>query len=80
MDNGDGATVSTVFLQCRMPLLTSTMAFLFISFGRVTYDNFAASAELIVFVYHETAAVYLYLGSGGGGGGERQWVISLQPS
>ena len=45
----------------------------------MAYTIFAAAAELIVSVYHETAAVSLSLGSGVGGDGDRKWVIAWHP-
>ena len=45
----------------------------------MAYAVFAAAAELIVAVYHETAAVFLSLGSGVAGDGDRKWVIARHP-
>ena len=45
----------------------------------MAYAIFAAAADLIVSVYHETAAVSLSFGSGGGGDGDIKWVIARHP-
>ena len=62
MEDGHVATISTIVINHHRPLLTPPAACLFVSYGCVTYIIFAATKELIVAVFQETAAVFLSIG------------------